>query len=370
MKKQKIRITIQLLTCACFFLFIYIYAISNLFVKDRDFSEQENRMLAQKPETSLKNIFSGDFDEQFEAWFQDQFIHRDSWVQTNATIMKTAGHIQNNGIYFGRKGYLIQQHLQYDEKISANNLSALQEFKEESSAAIHLLIVPDACYGERKYLPLGAYNVDEKKWIADIQEQAEGIDFINITKELDSQDNYFKTDHHWNEKGARIAYEAIARNVLKKTPVDFTFEEVSSDFHGTMYSSSGAFWTKPDSLYKIIPARPNPVTVTYENGTNANSLYMDPNLEVKDQYTYYLDGNHSHVHIETMVNTERKALVIEDSFGHILAPYLSQEYATLDFIDLRYYHDSVLPLIDENTDVFVICSLESFAEDASLSAIW
>jgi len=370
MKKQNIRIAIQLATCACFFLFLYIYAIGNLFVKDRTFSEQENRVLAQKPETSFKNIFSGDFDEQFEAWFQDQFIHRDSWVRTNASLTKTSGHIQNNGIYFGRKGYLIQQHLQYDEKISTNNLSAIQEFKEECGAAIHLLIVPDACFGEKKYLPLGAYNIDEKAFIDNLQQLAEGIDFINITKEIGAGDNYFRTDHHWNEKGAHIAYEAIARNVLKKTPVDFTFEEVSNNFYGTMYSSSGAFWTKPDSLYKIIPARPNPVTVTYEDGKKSNSLYVDENLNQKDRYTYYLDGNHSHVHIDTMVNTEKKALVIEDSFGHILAPFLSQEYVSLDFIDLRYYHESVLPLIDQNTDVYIICSLESFAEDASLSAIW
>ena len=136
-----------------------------------------------------------------------------------------------------------------------------------------------------------------------------------------------------------------------------------------MYSKSGAFWTSPDSIYRITPENQDlEVTVTYDDGTVSDSLYSEKRLSEKDQYTYYVDGNHAEVKISTNANTGRKAVIVKDSYAHIMIPYLATQYDEIDMIDLRYYHSPVSELIEDtqNTDLYFIYSLDNFAEDPNV----
>lgn len=369
-KKQMI---VKIATCLVFIAFVFVFTAANLFWPKTDFSENENRALAPAVNTSLKNIFFGSFDTDFEVWFADHFMARDKWIEIKASVRKDFGAIENNGVYTGRKGRLIQQFMTYDQKTVDSNISYLQEFSEDNDVKLNVMLVPGASYGERKYLPALAAGVDEKKLIRNIGEQLSDQNFIDLTEVLGSEEDcYFRTDHHWNEKGARMGYEAICRDVLKKQAEDFDLKQVSGDFKGTMYSRSGAFWTKPDSLWRMDPEKPLKVKVTYEGNRETDSLFEDKNLEIKDKYTYYLDGNHAHVHISTDAKTERKAIIIKDSYSHILIPYLACEYSELEIFDLRYYHDQVSTHLSdkEKTDVYVIYGIETFAADTNLSILW
>ena len=67
----------------CAFLFLGVLILScgvNLMHKDRQMSEKEMRMLAQKPEISLSGIASGRFMEQYEEYVSEQFAGRDFWL--------------------------------------------------------------------------------------------------------------------------------------------------------------------------------------------------------------------------------------------------------------------------------------------------
>ena len=141
-----------------------------------------------------------------------------------------------------------------------------------------------------------------------------------------------------------------------------------------MYSRSGAFWTPADTIRRIIPEYDIPVTVTFEDGRVLDTMFVDEHLQDKDQYTYYLDGNHGYVNIKTGNTNGRKAIVVKDSFAHILLPYLAQEYEEVEVFDLRYYTDSVSDHISEEnrekTDIYVIYGLDTFCSDNNLSIFW
>ena len=47
---------------------------STLLVPDKEFSEIENRTLAQKPAFTLENFMSGNLDDETEKYLSDQFI--------------------------------------------------------------------------------------------------------------------------------------------------------------------------------------------------------------------------------------------------------------------------------------------------------
>jgi hypothetical protein len=72
------------------------------------------------------------------------------------------------------------------------------------------------------------------------------------------------------------------------------------------------------------------------------------------------------------VNNGKKAVIVKDSYAHILVPYLAQEYSEIDLVDLRYYKNAVSSLITDpsSTDVYVIYSLDEFTGSRSLAALW
>ncbi len=369
-ERQKI---VRLATCAVFIAFIAILTVVNLLMPKVYFSDNENRALSPGVNTSLNNILFGDFDTEFETWFSDHFMLRDRWIEIKSSVRKDLGAIENNGVYLAHDGRLIQQFLTYDPKTVEDNITYLEEFSEENDIRLNVMLVPGASYGEKGYLPLGAANIDEKKLINEIGEKLKDQNYIDLTEMMGTKENFwFRTDHHWNEAGAYVGYEAICRNVLNKEARSFNYEKVSDDFKGTMYSKSGAFWTKGDPIYRMEPSSPLKVKVSYDSKTESDSLFEDKNLEIKDKYTYYLDGNHAYVHITTDADTDRKALIIKDSYSHILIPYLASEYSEIELVDLRYYHDQVSTLIKdkEKTDVYVIYGIETFATDKNLSVLW
>ncbi len=373
MKKLNIKNILHLVTCLIFLGFIGIFTLTNLFAEKKSFSENENRVLTEFPSASFSNIFFGSFDTEFESWFSDHFIGRDGWIRTKASFLKTMGAIENNTVYFARDHRLIQQFIDYDEKLVESNISYINEFAEENGLKLNIMLVPGASQGEKKYLPLMAGGVDEAKLISKIGESFKDQNYIDVCGKLGTgENNYFRTDHHWNHLGAFDGYTAICQSVLNKEPADFFYTKVADDFRGTMYSKSGAFWTKGDEIYRMDPEKPFTVHVTYEDGTESLSLFVDSRLQEKDKYTYYLDGNHAHVTIKTDIPGNKKAVIIKDSFSHILIPYLCAEYSELEIYDLRYYREQISTSITdkENTDIYVIYGLETFCTDNSLAVLW
>ena len=361
----------SLFTTIIFLAFIFLLAIFNLISPSKEFSENENRYLASFPNTSLKNIFMGDFDTEFENYFSDQFVLRDKWIEVKSKFLRYTGAIENNGVYFGKDNVLVNQFINYDEKIANNNIQYINEFANNNDITVNFMLIPGTSYGEKDKLPFGAYNLDEIEIITELYSKTENINCIKIDESLLNTDNYFHTDHHWNHLGAYKGYEAIASSVLDKEANKFNYEKVSNSFYGTLYSRSGAFNTLADTIYRIDSEE----KIEYEidaDGDKYSSLFFENRLKEKDKYTYYLDGNHTEVHIKTNLNNNKKAIIIKDSYAHILIPYLASEYSEIFVFDLRYFHSAVSPYITdkENTDVYVIYSLETFVSDNSLVGLW
>lgn len=360
----------QYTTTFCFIGIIFALSICNIFSKKVDFSANENRALEKAPTVSTSTIFSGQFDDSFETYFADHFIARDGWIQLKAFTKQMTGSIENNTVYFSKDNRLIQQFMNYDVSTINNNLSYIAQFCKQNDIQANILLVPTASYAEENTLPNGAYNINEKQLIQTIYAQLQDENVIDICDALKAEeDTFYKTDHHWNENGAYIAYEAICKSVLNKQPNTFTYESIADDFKGTMYSKSGAFWYPGDTVSKIIPSIPFTTRVTYEDGSTSDSLFVEENLKEKDKYTYYVDGNHAYVDIQTNVKNKKKAVIVKDSFTHILLPFLASEYSELQVVDLRYYKQSVSALLDKNTDFYMIYNIETFVSDNNLAVL-
>ncbi|MDD3429062.1 MAG: hypothetical protein PHG02_03510, partial [Oscillospiraceae bacterium] len=63
-------------------------------------------------------------------------------------------------------------------------------------------------------------------------------------------------------------------------------------------------------------------------------------------------------------------LVIRDSYADSFAPYLSENYATVDLVDMRYFRTGIDNLIAQNNydEILILYNFQTFASDENL--IW
>ena len=97
-----------------------------------------------------------------------------------------------------------------------------------------------------------------------------------------------------------------------------------------------------------------------------HGLYVDSFLEEKDQYASFLGGNNPlYIVRNPAAATEEKLLVVRDSYSDSLAPFLSQTFAEVHLLDLRYFKTSVAQYAADNglDAIFVCYSVENFIKD-------
>ena len=356
------------ITIFCFTALISVFSVWNALAPKETVSWNENRTLAKAPSLEPAHLFGGKFDDDFESWFSDHFMYRDFWIELKAMVRRASLFIENNDIYFAEDERLISRYGSTSTETLQANIDLIHEFSEEHGIRANILIVPGAVSSAKDTLPQGACDIDQAKMIEDIAAEFADQNFIPLDRENTlTAENYFRTDHHWNESGSYLGYRAICEHVLHKEPENFTKEPAAEGFVGTMYSKSGAFWTRGETIYTILPEKTFSAHLSFDDREPMDSIYSTSRLQEKDKYTYYIDGNHPLTKITTNVNSGRKALILKDSFSHILMPYLAAEYDEITLIDLRYYHQPVSDLLEGTTDFYVIYSLDNFADDPSIA---
>ena len=171
-------------------------------------------------------------------------------------------------------------------------------------------------------------------------------------------------------EGMGMVQQAGDLKVLGYQSLPYT--EVSDSFYGTTYSSSGAAWVEPDSIYAVIPEGGTGGRVTvdrYPEGVAIpGGLYYPEKLEVKDKYAYFLGGNQPLCVIKNPDAAGGRLLVIRDSYSDSLAPFLAEEFQEVHLFDLRYNNTALTQYVADNgiDQVLVLYSAANFATDINL----
>lgn len=377
-KKYSIFIT------ALFCLFTFGFGILHFILPDRDFSQQENRFLAQFKAPTSKTLRSGEFMEKFEKYFTDQFPLRDQWIHLKAYSERALGKRENNGVYFGTDGQTLfaQFNAPADEEL-AQRVGYVSKLGDNLDVPVYLSLVPDKSFVWADLLPANAPNVDDGSTITRAEELCgDKVSYIDLRWVLaNDRGAFYRTDHHWTTMGALKAGQALLEGmglvqqagdlkVLGYQSLPYT--QVSDSFYGTTYSASGAGWVRPDSIHTVIPegGTKGSVTVTrYPEGEPIEGgLYYPEKLEVKDKYAYFLGGNQPLCIIQNPDAQGRKLLVVRDSYADSLAPFLAEEFQEVHLFDLRYNNTSLKKYVAENgiDQVLVLYSVSNFATDNNL----
>lgn len=355
-------------------LLIYIGCVItlNMVSADRVFSESENRRLEQVPKFSANQIIDGRFTTNYEKYISDQFPLRDFWIGIKSASEKILGKKENNGVFLGKDGYLLEKFEKPKEKDVKSKIDNIHSFASNmSNVDKYFMLVPNSVKVLEDKLPSYAPNGDEILYMNQVKDILDdNIKFIDVYNTLYSCRNkyiYYKTDHHWTTNGAYLAYEKFMKylGINPHSEEYFNIEKVTDSFYGSLYSKSGIRDVKPDAIELYIPKNDEGIKVEYiEEKKTSNSLYNMENLDKKDKYTVFLGGNHPIIKIKTKFNDEKKLLIIKDSYANCFIPFLTGHFSEIYVVDPRYYDGDLNSLVeDEKIDnLLILYNVKTFFE--------
>ena len=394
---------------ALFLAFIFVLGALIFIIPDKEFSEQENRALQGLPQLQSKfdgnlierikagkfldKYFSGDFAEDVGDYYSDQFPARDFFVGLKGVTEIAMLKGENNDVVLGEDGYLLSRMDHPDIDNVLKNYDASAAFANRMTEAG--IPVTFAAAGrvidiaEDKLPALYPVDVLHRPWEAlndhaaqtHIAGSADYTDmlYLDLCTPLKAaseagDDVMYRTDHHWTTHGAYLAYvELMKLWGMEALPESaFTVEVVSDAFYGTAWRNAGMKWIEPDTMEYYRYEGDEDFTMTvHDDGSVFEGFYDRSYLEKTDKYSSFISGNHAYVTIEKNGDENReRLLLVKDSFGHSLAPFLAYHF-DLEIIDLRYYKTSTSALaLETGCDrVLLINNMDSLTSAATLGLL-
>lgn len=362
-----------------FIIFILSFGIFEFAKKDNTFSELENRMLATKPKFSFKNLINEGLTKKYEKYISDQFPFRNFWVKLKAKNGVFLGKQDNNNVFIGKDGYLIENFKGEEENSIHNKVRYIQDFcQKNTNINKYFMLVPNSTKILQEKLPKNAPVKDQYEYLNKFQEALKSdITFVPLERIFQEKKNeyiFYKTDHHWTTKGAYYAYVEFAKKVGIRPLEHYEFNLMRkvNGFYGTLYSKVLLNSIKSDTIELFETKEIQKYTVKIDNEIETQSVYNLESLKKKDKYSVFFGGNHGLVKITNRKPQRHKnILIIKDSYANSFVPYLIPHYKQITMIDLRHYRDNISDYIKENNidEVLLLYNINSFSNDNSIKNI-
>lgn len=187
---------------------------------------------------------------------------------------------------------------------------------------------------------------------------------------------YLRTDHHWAPLGAYYAAAKTARQLGDTIffPLQNCTPDTVKNFVGTMFNFSGDTKIKqyPEDFIYFIPSgvidgefidytlKSNQVAYR-ETAPHKAPLFRKFHDGSRSAYSTFLGGdNHTVKTVNPSAPSPKKVLLVKDSYGNALVPYLAQSFAEVHAIDFRHFPHSLTDYVINNsiTDLIFVNSIE------------
>ena len=138
----------SIVTISVFVLILAVFLVGSLIAKDKEFSDNENRYLAEMPELVISDIADGTYGKNIETYVQDHIIARDILMGLKSSSDSIIGKKDNGEVYFGDNGYLFAiediDYEQLEKNISYVNVFTDKIAESDRDIDIKAMIVPTA----------------------------------------------------------------------------------------------------------------------------------------------------------------------------------------------------------------------------------
>lgn len=164
---------------------------------------------------------------------------------------------------------------------------------------------------------------------------------------------YFRTDHHWSALGAYYAYRQFCVDT-ERTPYElYQYRKESfGNFIGTFYGDSNKNKKlRKDTLEVYYPQSELTMKTRTEQGKMVSGKIIEDasGYGVSAKYSAFLGGDNSYSVITNKdVKDDSACIVVKESYGNALVPYLADHYHKVYVVDYRYWTGKLSDLAKKN----------------------
>jgi alginate O-acetyltransferase complex protein AlgJ len=319
----------------------------------------ENRTMAAFPHLDGTWASLADLPHGFTAWFEDHFAFRSTLVRWDSEARYFGlGVSPSSGVVKGSDGWLYygddwgmddytretilapKDVLDWRESIVRS-----QDWLRQRHIAFVFTIAPDKHMVYPEALPAAIRPVGQTYAMDQLFESLQGTDVatVDVRPALLSAKSrerlYEKTDTHWNERGAFVAYRELIHAIRAQTPsVPPAWER--DDFAAVEYETdamdlAGMIGLKDvlrETRLRLLPKRPRRARVIEPPGELASANVGRLVTEIADP-------------------SLPRAVVFRDSFGSRLAPFVAEHFRRTVFLWQNNFDTKVIE--EEHPDVVV-----------------
>ena len=321
-------------------------------------SFSENRELTNLPIASYDSVYDGRSAEQLDGYFTDHFTERSKWLYFKSLIEAELSERIVSGVYVSSERLLDTENTHLNEKNLSNNADFINLFAKKYDGTAYFVAVPSSTgiYGD--ILPSHVVETSENQKINMLYDMLDNgirkIDAYNILKMMKESYIYFRNDTKWTSYGAYCVYKTVIQKLgFIPTSYDkYTVEHVNDKFRGDLYNKTLSKKPKADILDKYVyydGAEILSCERIDNDGTSSQGELIDMSrLDSSDMYSMYLGEDIPVLRIKTSAQSDKKLLVIKDSYADCFIPFLIQHYSEITVVSPDLLEGGLSELIDVN----------------------
>lgn len=381
MKKNKISTILCLILMIVTLMGICGFTVYS-FADKHTISEKENRKLAQLPELNAKNWFSGEFANGLNLYLNDHVLLRNEIIGKASgfeSMLKKELPVQVVTSNDNRKD-IGSDAVVLSDKIVAlyiNNKDCTETFIESCNILFEQM--PEHI---NKYIMLSPtrieYETEDLKQYSNSQLNTIYEVYTRINDDVVKVDAYsplllgvqnagidklyFKTDHHWTAYGACFGANALLTAMGKNYVNPDLYEKVDfGGFYGflaVMYLSDIESIPYDEFIYYNCADDIYEYAYGVEKADITECIYepvIDPG---RAGYYAFVERSYQYIVIEGGNKDGGNMLMLNDSYGNAMTPWMASQYNKIIMIDPRSYEggaDGLMKLIEDyEVDDFVI----------------
>lgn len=372
----------SIITVALFLVFLCTPPLITLLTPDQEISKTEKRRLASLPELGWASDQIIEFPEKFEAYYKDHFGLRDLLVfsqqffsykvfKVSSSPLVTVG--EDDWLFFNGDAALdaylglIQiprVHLETYRWV----LRDRRDWLAEKGIGYIFLPVPNKESIYPEHIPwrikqnAGMSLYDQV--IVYLNEHPGFSHYIDLKevflRQKENSPLYLKTDSHWNMKGAFAAYEKIGVKVkaqhipmhmLKKEEVNWKTVAFSGDL--------ATYLHLPKCITEIAPE------INGIKPCKSSLLKIKQSEQDTPIFDKFIGDSRNFVRVQECTENKTSALVIHDSFGRFLWPFMNRSFGTVYYVnrgfnEIKDFIKAIQPdiVIDQRVERNILKALE------------
>jgi alginate O-acetyltransferase complex protein AlgJ len=332
---------------------------------------QENRKLSEKPVFNINLL--DPYPAAYETYYNDHFAFRNHFVKWYASIsfnwFKKSPYPEQ--VILGNKGqlYLVPNELDTyqakillsDEEMSKvrNEFTYRKKYCLDRGIEYYVVVCPTKYTVYPEHLPWYVIPSGDRsktdQFIEIVRETGNPVidlrsTFIHAKDSLGDQ-LFWPTDNHWSEVGAFIAYQEIMKHISKKFPELHTYQ--FRDFSIKPYTRNGGNLASILNMQEKIQDQRFKFNKLYPTLTSMIKPSPYPLPDKMDPNNYFLGFEMDSAELPRL-------LVVHDSFGKIIQPFLKDSFSRTVYIWDKWQYQLNEPIVEaEQPDVYITLIVES-----------